>query len=49
MSADAKVAVPDRLFPRAWPVAILALGLILTLGWAGLLAYEIFALLELAL
>jgi hypothetical protein len=41
-------AATDKLFPRIWPAAIIALGFVLTAVWVGLLGYGVISLIGLA-
>ena len=41
-------AATDKLFPRVWPAAIIALGFVLTVVWVALLGYGVISLIRLA-
>jgi hypothetical protein len=43
-----RIASPSSLFHRFLPVTILAFGVLLLVGWTGLLGYGLFELAELA-
>ena len=45
-SAVSQTAPPSSLILRILPVAIIGLGLILVVGWTGLLGYGLFELAE---
>jgi hypothetical protein len=46
--AQPVVAASVSFFQRIWPMAVLALGVILTVGWSGVLGYGILELAKLA-
>jgi hypothetical protein len=43
------IVTTGLLRQRIWPVAIIAFGLVLTVGWTGLLGYGLFELVRTAL
>ena len=47
--APAQKAANDKLFPRIWPAAVIALGFVLTVAWVALLGYGIISLVRIAL